>query len=365
MSAHVVTCRDCQGECVFDRAGPFPGKGEEHSYAVAWRCPKCAKNWLDVCPLGPLVPLPSLCINCGADYAAEGDGVSCSACGAARGAMLAVLGVDAVPDDPLAAAKDAFQRGLLRRGLAILNLNLQREMGVTEAWSLKCSFLDSMGYVRTKCTMLEAALAAGGPASLWMNYGFALQELNRHADAVAAYTRFRELSPSDPWVAVVCSNQANSLMRLGEMDAAGELYRQALVLEPERISHSRNFIRFLIETRRLQEALPLIETTLERATEDADLIALLEDHTAILAELENPTTALNSIDAALALGSDSTRTHFLRGRVLGLLGRLDEARLEIFRVLALDPNNAAGKEALETIDSVLIWGRMRRPSDPS
>ena len=365
MSAHPVTCRDCQSECVFDRAGPFPGKGEEHSYAVAWRCPQCAKKWLDVCPLGPLVPSPSLCINCGAAYAAEGDGASCSTCGASRGAMLTVLGVDAVPDDPLTAAKDAFQRGLIRRGLAILNLTLQREMGVTEAWSLKCSFLDSMGYARTKCTMLEAALAAGGPAALWMNYGFALQELNRHADAVAAYTRFRELTPSDPWVAVACGNQANSLMRLGEMDAAGELYRQALALEPERISHSRNFIRFLIETRHLREALPFIETTLERATEDADRIALLEDHTAILAELGNPTAALESIDAAVALGSDSSRTHFLRGRVLGLLGRLEEARLEILRVLALDPNNAAGKEALETIDSVLIWGRIRRPSDPS
>ena len=362
MSAHPATCRDCHCECVFDRAGPYPGKGEEHSFAVAWRCPQCARKWLDVCPLGPLVPSPSLCLNCGTAYVND---ASCSACGATRATVLAALGVDSVSGDPIAAAKDAFQRGLIRRGLAILNLALQNEIGLTDAWSLKCSFLDTLGYARTKGKMLEAALAAGGPASLWFNYGFTLQQMERHADAVAAYIRYREMTPSGPWIAVACGNQANCLMQLGDLNAAGELYRHALTLEPERISHARNYIRFLIETRRFQEALPMIEVSLERATEEADLIALLEDRSAILAELGNPATALESIDAAVALGSDLLRTHFLRGRVLGLLGRLDEARVEILRVLALDPNDAAGKEALETIDSVLIWGRMQRPSDPS
>jgi tetratricopeptide (TPR) repeat protein len=363
MSVHPPTCPDCRREGTIDRAGPFPGKGEESTYAVAWRCPQCGKKSLDVCPLGPLVPSTSLCLNCGTAYPGENDDCSCLSCGLPRNAVLAALGVEVVPDDPLAAAHDAFRRGLIRRGLAILNRALQDDAGLADAWSLKCSFLDSLGYLHAKSTMLEGALAAKGPAALWISYGFTLQELDRHADAVAAYGRYLEALPAGPWAAVAHGNRANSLARLGELPAAEEAYRRALALEPQRISHASNYIRFLIDNRRLPEALTAIDAGLEKATENADLIALLEDRTAILAEQQNATEALESIEAALALGSDSVRTHYLRGRVLGLLSRLEEAREAILRVLALDPENADGKEALQTIDSVLIWGRLRRPED--
>jgi tetratricopeptide (TPR) repeat protein len=364
MSLRPPACRDCNRECVLDRAGPYPGKGEEHSYAVAWRCPQCSKKWLDVCPLGPLVPSESLCLNCGAEYATVGENASCCACGLPRRGVLTALGLDTVSDDPLAAARDAFRRGLIRRGLTILNLALQRDAGLAEAWSLKCSFLDSLGYARTKCAMLEAALAAGGPASLWVSYGFTLQQLDRLADAVAAYRRYLELLPAGPWAGVACGNQAQCLTRLGDRASAEELYRRALALEPERISHASNYVRFLIDTRRLAEALPVIDAALEKATTDSDRIALLEDRAAILAEQENGAESLQSIDAAVARGADSVRTHYLRGRALGLLGRLEEARQEIVCVLTRDPENADGKHALETIDSVLVWGRVRRPPDP-
>lgn len=362
MSAHPVLCGDCNRECTLDRVGPFPGKGEEGTYAVAWICPQCSKKRLDVCPLGPLVPSPALCLNCGAAYSAE---AACGGCGLARDAVEAALGIENIATDPVAAAKDAFSRGLIRRGLAILNRALQADINMAEAWSLKCAFLDSLGYLRTKGAMLEAALAAGGPAPLWMSYGFLLQQQGRHADAANAYRRFRELMPASPWFAVACGNEANALMRLGNHAEAEELYRRALDLEPERISHSLNYIRFLIDTRRLADALTAIDATLEWATEDADLIALLEDRAALLAEQANPAEALESIDAAVELGSDSVRTHFLRGRILGLLGRLEEARPEILRVLALDPHHSGAKEGLEQIDAVLVWGRLPRPAEPS
>jgi tetratricopeptide (TPR) repeat protein len=363
VSSHPISCRGCKSECAFERAGPYPGKGEERTYAVAWICPRCSRKSLDVCPLGPLVPSASSCLNCGADYVGEGDEAGCAGCGLAKSAVRAALGVERVAHEPLAAAKEAFQRGLIRRGMAILNGALQHDLGLTDAWSLKCSFLDSLGYVGTKERMLETALAAGAPAALWLSYGFTLQQQERHAEAANAYGRYRELMPSSPWTAVACGNEANSRTRLGQHDDAEKLYRRALELEPERLSHSHNFIRFLIDQRRLPEALSALDTALEGAAEDGDLIPLLEDRTAILAEQGNPSEALESIDAAVKRGSDSVRTHFLRGRVLGLLGRLEEARVEILRVLALDPQHAAAKEGLETIDAVLIWGRLPRPAD--
>ena len=364
MSAHPLTCRDCNRECVLDGVGPFPANGDQRTYAVAWRCPQCSRKSLDVCPLGSLVPRASRCLNCGAIYPDDMDDPVCPDCGLSRSGVRAALGVDSPPSDSIAAARDAFRGGLIRRGLALLNIALQRDIGLADAWSLKCSFLDSLGYTRAKSAMLEAALAAGGPASLWVSHGYTLQAMDRHADAVAAYQRYLELMPSGLWAAVACGNQANSLARLGDAAGAEQSYRQALVLDPERVSHARNYVRFLIDAQRWQEALPVLDAALERATTDADRIALLEDRALVFAEQEKGAESLASIEAALARGSDSVRTHYLHGRALALLGRLEEAREKIRHVLTLDPENADGKRALEMIDSVLLWGRSPRSADP-
>ncbi|HTU16849.1 MAG TPA: hypothetical protein VMG10_02200 [Gemmataceae bacterium] len=364
MSAHPLTCRECSRECVLDRVGPFPANGDQRTYAVAWLCSPCSRKSLDVCPLGPLVPAESLCLNCGATYPAESGDPVCPDCSLPKSKVLAALGMDAIPPDPIAAARDAFHRGLIRRGLALLNLALQCDPGLAEAWSLKCSFLDSLGYSLAKSAMLEGALAAGGPASLWVSYGYTLQAMERHADAVAAYRRYLELMPDDPLAAVACGNQANALARLDDREAADHLYRRALALEPERLSHARNYVRFLIDAERWEETIAVLDAALERATVDADVIALLEDRALVLAEQEKGAESLQNIEAALARGSDSVRTHYLHGRALALLGRLEEARERIVHVLTLDPENADGKRALEMIDSVLVWGRLSRSGDP-
>jgi tetratricopeptide (TPR) repeat protein len=355
MSVQPLICQECNREGVFDRMAPYPGKGDERTYGVGWRCPQCFKLSLDVCPVGPLVPSDALCLNCGAAYPAEVDNPTCGACGLARHGVAAALGVAVLPDDPLAAARDAFAKGLIRRGLAILNLALRRNPNLPEAWSVKCSFLDSLGFSQSKCTMLEGALAASAAPSLWVSQGFTLQQLGRHAEAVAAYRRYLEQDPAGPWAGVACCNQANSLARLGEEASADTLYRQAIALDPGRISHDLNYVRFLIDHRKWAEAQAVVEAALPKATTNSDLIVLLEDRAAVFAARDNGTEALAAADAALGRGSDSVRTHYLRGRALALLGRLDEARVEILRVLTLDPDNTEGKRALEMLDSVLLW----------
>jgi tetratricopeptide (TPR) repeat protein len=364
MSARPKTCPDCNRECVPERVAPYPGKGEESTYGVGWRCPQCSKRTLDVCPVGPLVPSETVCLNCGATYPAGGENPTCGACGLPRQDVLAALGVEPVPDDLLAAGRDALRIGLVRRGLALLNLALQRDPSLAEVWSIKCSFLDAMGFTKTKVALLQGALAAGGPSSLWLSYGYALQQLGRHAEAVAAYRRYLEKEPEGPSAGVACCNQANSLVQLGDRAAADELYQRAIALEPNRLTHATNYALFLIGDKRWPEALSVVDAALAKVTADADAIPLLEHRALILAEQENGEEALASADAAVARGSDSGRTHFLRSRALALLGRLEEARDEIQRVLTLDPNNIEGKRALEQIDAVLVWGRMRPPADP-
>jgi tetratricopeptide (TPR) repeat protein len=110
-----------------------------------------------------------------------------------------------------------------------------------------------------------------------------------------------------------------------------------------RFMHSLGFHRTAVGM--LAEAFP-------RVTATADRIELLEEQCYLWAECNCGEDAVRSADAAVALGSDSVRTHFLRGRALGLLGRLEEAREEMSTVLRLDPNNADAHRGLAMIDAV-------------
>ncbi len=182
----------------------------------------------------------------------------------------------------------------MRRGVAILNVALRQDIGLADAWSIKCSMLDALGFTKTKGTMLEGALAAGGPPSLWVSYGYTLQQLERHPEAVAAYRHYLEQAPTGSWAGVACCNQANSLAQLGEPDAAEALYQQAIALEPDRLSHDSNYLRFLTDTRKWPQALAVVDAALDKATTDADLIALLEHRALILAEQNNGAEALET-----------------------------------------------------------------------
>jgi tetratricopeptide (TPR) repeat protein len=236
-------------ECIFEQCAPF-GEGQENIYAVAWRCPAGHGSSLDVCPIGPLVPARSLCLNCGAPYLADTGDARCDACGLTRAACPAALGLtDAASADAVAAAQAAFARGLFRRGIAILNQALQTKIGLLEAWHMKARFLNSLGFNRTAAETIDRAL-------------------------------------------------------------------------------------------------PLV-------ADASDRIALLEEESFLWAECERGEEALRCANAAGALGSNSIRTNYLRGRALGLLGQLEAARDQMHIVLGLDPDNADGRRALGMIEAAI------------
>src|SRR5262249_43214147 len=217
MSTHPLRCSTCDRECVYDRCAPF-GQGQETVYAVAWRCLEGHGLSLDVCPVGPLVPELGLCLNCGAAYQSDAPDEQCRECGLARSACPSALGIaEPVADNPIAAARAAFARGLFRMGIGILNRALQERRDLLEAWLLKSRFLNSVGFNRAAAEMIGGALGkVSGPA---------------------------------------------------------------------------------------------------------DRIRLLEEQSFLWAECERGEEALRSAEAAAELGSNSVRTHYLRGRALALLGR--------------------------------------------
>jgi tetratricopeptide (TPR) repeat protein len=111
--------------------------------------------------------------------------------------------------------------------------------------------------------------------------------------------------------------------------------------------------RFLNSIGFNRTAAEMLDGALARSTSAADRISLLEEQSFLWAECERGGEALGSADAAAALGSNSIRTQYLRGRALALLGRLEEAREKMNHVLALDPQNADAQRGLTMIDGAL------------
>jgi tetratricopeptide (TPR) repeat protein len=109
--------------------------------------------------------------------------------------------------------------------------------------------------------------------------------------------------------------------------------------------------RFLNSFAFNRTAAEMLDGALTRFSRAADRIRLLEEQSFLWAECQRGEQALASADAAAELGSNSIRTHYLRGRALALLGRLEEARDEMNQVLMLDPDNADALRALKMIDA--------------
>jgi tetratricopeptide (TPR) repeat protein len=107
-------------------------------------------------------------------------------------------------------------------------------------------------------------------------------------------------------------------------------------------------------------AAEMLDGALARFSRAAERIGLFEEQSFLWAECERGEEALRSADAAVALGSNSVRTHYLRGRALALLGQLEEARNEMNQVLTLDPHNADAKRARNMIDDALRPGEGKR-----
>jgi tetratricopeptide (TPR) repeat protein len=111
--------------------------------------------------------------------------------------------------------------------------------------------------------------------------------------------------------------------------------------------------RFLNSIGFNRAAAEMLDGALAGQTGTPDRVWLLEEQAFLWAECQRGAEALRSVEAAAALGSDSVRSHYLRGRALALLGRLQEAREGMKLVLALDPQNADAQRALSMIEDAL------------
>ncbi len=354
MSIQPLDCEKCHHKCLYLGNELMSNDATEITYVVVWRCSNCGHEMKDECPLGPVFPTGALCLNCGMPYPSSAEDSACVGCGLTRAAALAFLQLAPVPSaNPDAVARDLFGKGLFRRGLAVLNQALSADPTLEKPWLLKCTLLQGFDLIDPMLEMLESALGAGAPVALLINYGSALHRVERFQDAAAAARRYLELEPNGPWAAAARTNLGVALRKLGRDDAAEELYREAIQLEPDHVAHYRNLADLLVDQKRWAGALGALETGLERSTKPEDRIRFLEGLAFVSIEEERGPPALAYLEQAMSLGADSANSHYLKGQALALLVRLEEARQEIDLVLQREPGNERAKQARAMIEQAL------------
>lgn len=352
MSATTFQCPDCRIACTYEHLRPW-GQGKENAYSVTWHCGKCGKDHDDLSMLGPLVPGPSDCLNCGSLNL--GGQITCPDCGLAAAHIDSYLGLSALElRKPVGNAKVAFANGHFRKGLALLNSGLRDDIRLPEAWEMKLDFMQRLGFEASARTMLEQALARGGAPVLYRYLSEVCVTLEDW-DAAAEASRKFIAHPEAPLQekAEELSNLGNIVVLLGDPETAEELHREALRLAANDPGVYLNLADFLQGQGRNEESLQIAEQGMQLDPSPELRASLLELRALLRAEDGAAELALADINEAIGIGAGTSRAFFVQGHVLASMGNLPEARNAMLKVLYLEPENELAQATIDQIDLLL------------
>lgn len=266
--------------------------------------------------------------------------------------------------NPVEAAQNAFRRGLIRLACLVLNDALIRKVDVEGVWKLKVGlFCRFFGYSDITLRMLKEAYEAGAPAGLTISYGCALQARGNHREAIDLYQKFIEQEPLSEQLGVAIANRANAILNLGDLSTAEQQYQKAIAIDPGTATHYYNYGHCLRLQGRFQAALDNIDQGFARLPADSsESSAFWLEKANILAGLQRGAEALDCVDKARLQGADPSRLHYVRGRALGQVGRLSEARRQLKMALEKEPEHPDVRNALKVIEQALAnqpwWKRL-------
>lgn len=198
---------------------------------------------------------------------------------------------------------------------------------------------------RAKGREAEAAL-------LLTQIGLAHQQLAEYDQAIAAFTRARELDPEGtPYDAYLVQGH----MAAKRFDRAIAIASEALARRPDDDRLTRLRAEALVGAGRAAEGLKVLETAVASAPENRDLVVALS---ALYADQKQFDDAVRVIESASGrIGDDEALTMQL-GAVLEEAGRLADAERQFRRLLDRDPLNAG---ALNYLGYMLADNGQRLP----
>ncbi len=348
MSFNPLVCKDCNIECVFEQIGLLPSEPNIGTIGVSWKCPKCSSSSLDICVLGPNIPQKGSCLNCGQVYQND----ICQNCGQTKAQEDKFFNYSS-KDEATQNLYNIFNRGLVRQAFLVANYILREDLTNDEAWKFKASGLNFLGLKEQQLNLLKEALLAGAPSSLLISYGRALQDAGQVQEAIDVYDKYLSL-PNIEKKAVVLSYKANSMVALEKYDEAGKLFLAAIDTDPQRIASYTDYINLLGDLEQWDKSLEMIDKLSNISLNKEQTNNLLEEKSYVYAELGKGQQALTAAETVLISNPKSVRGHYLRGRALALLGRLEEAQGEMSIVLEFVPNHEDALSALKMIDEALV-----------
>jgi tetratricopeptide (TPR) repeat protein len=283
--------RCCDVESVHVRTGPFPD-GQTTTFMTWWQCATCKKLSGDAGSVLPVIP-------------SETDPIDAS--------TRTLLGT--LPLEPITAARDAEQRGLVRRALAILDLAIEANADDPIPYAVKGRLLLRASFPGHAATLLRRAIDLG--------------------DATPA---------TQGWLGLALADTAEQHEAVALLESAAQGPHEGGIWW-------HGWVRLLVRLDRIDEAEAALVRALTLELEPRWRAGLLTEHVNILCARKQPEKALQAADQALELAPGSHYARYVRGRALGMMGRLVEAEREMDRILQDAPgysDAARAKHAFAT-----------------
>ena len=160
-----------------------------------------------------------------------------------------------------------------------------------------------------------------------------------YSNAITSSEYAIAIDPNDP---EGLSSKAQGLFRLGNYEESLEFFRRLEKIVPDDYIVLLNEGICLVNMNRHQEAIPYLEKALELADEDAELKPQVYQELAFCyGSKKELTKALEMIDAAIKLSSDTTDLLVIRGHILLGCDRADEAEKSFKKALRKSDNAPA------------------------
>jgi tetratricopeptide (TPR) repeat protein len=264
-----------------------------------------------------------------------------------RGRQVSVAGLDETVARRMAEGHEAFSSRDYVKALECFDQVISLHDGYDAAWRVKASVLDEMGYHEQALECYRKAIDLNpGSDETWFALGNCLFSLSRHEDELKCYDRALEINPVHQRALI---NKGYTLHRLGRYREALDVYDEVLRrnYRLEKVHNNRGVT--LHKLGRSEEALEAYDRALSLKRDYSE--AWLNKGN-LLHEIDRDGEAFESFVHLTELRPDSAKAWYLRGAVAAELGRRTQAKMALEESLRQDPQYAAARELLGSIEDV-------------